>query len=204
MPEPVADPELVQDTFRRMVLPLALQAQGREVLHASGVRTGAGVVALCARAGTGKSTIACALSRRGHRLWADDAVVFEADRAGMEALPLPFTLRLRPASAAHFADGPVDSEPHTPLRPERLAAVFVLERRNGAPAEVERLASASGFREVLTHGYCFSMHDRDRNAAMVRNYLELVDRVPAFRLSFPDGLDGLGELVTLIEDATSA
>src|SRR3712207_4336913 len=35
-----ADPTVVEDAFRRMVLPLALQARGREVLHASAVRMG--------------------------------------------------------------------------------------------------------------------------------------------------------------------
>jgi hypothetical protein len=71
--EPSARPESVLDTFRRMVLPLALQAQGEEVLHASAVRMLQGVVALCAVSETGKSTLAYALSRRGFPLWADDA-----------------------------------------------------------------------------------------------------------------------------------
>ena len=201
MPEPNADPEIVEDTFRRMVLPLALQAQGREVLHASAVRTPTGVVALCAVSGTGKSTLACALSRRGHLLWADDAVCFEMNRDGVDALPLPFTLRLRPQSAAFFADGGSESEVRSPEESEPLAAVFVLERSESGGPDVERLTAASAFREVLTHGYCFSLHDRARKEAMVRNYMELVSRVPVFRVAFSEGLDRLGATLDAIEAA---
>jgi hypothetical protein len=198
LPEHGVGREVVEDAFRRMVLPLALQAQGREVLHASAVRTPDGVIALCARSGTGKSTIARALSGRGHLLWADDAVCFELNAERVEALPVPFTLRLRPASAEFFKGA--DTRIHSPVERVRLTAVFVLERSETA-AEVERLEAAPAFREVLTHGYYFSVSDRTRNAAMIQNYLELVDRVPVFCARFPEGLDRLGELLDAIEAA---
>ena len=199
VPDPGADPRVVEDAFRRMVMPLALQAQGREVLHASAVRGDAGVLALCAVSGTGKSTVACALSRRGHSLWADDAVCFEVQRADVNVLPVPFTLRLRPASAAFFADEPGDDGVQDPQGTERLACVFVLARSESGGPQIERLAAASAFREVLTHGYCFSMQDRARNETMVRNYLELVDRVPVYRITFSEGLDGLDATLDTIE-----
>ena len=201
VPEPGAGADHVEDTFRRIVLPLALQAQGYEVLHASGVQTPAGVIALCAVAGTGKSTLACALSRRGHRLWADDAVCFELSSAGAHARPLPFTLRLRPASAAFFGHTPERDAPQLPESTERVAQIFVLERSESGGPQAERLTPAAAFREVLTHGYCFSMRDRARNAAMVRSYLELVDRVPVYRVTFSEGLDHLNETLDVIEAA---
>jgi hypothetical protein len=201
IPDPGVGPDVVADAFRRMILPLALQAQGREVLHASAVRMPAGVIALCALSGTGKSTLACALSRRGHGLWADDAVCFEFAGDGVKVLPLPFTLRLRPASVAFFGGGEAEAELQRPEQTERLAAVFVLERSVNQEAACERLAAAAAFREVLTHGYCFSMHERARNEAMMRNYLELVARVPAFRVTFPEGLEHIENVLDLIETA---
>ncbi|MGH2838283.1 MAG: hypothetical protein ACRDJY_08050 [Thermoleophilaceae bacterium] len=201
VPDPGADPALIEDAYRRTVLPLALQALGHEVLHASAVRTPAGVVPLCAVSGTGKSTVAAALTRRGHDLWADDAVCFEVAESSVEVLPLPFSLRLLPASAALFAEDGIDRGLRSPEGREPLAGVFVLERSDGGRAELERLDSATAFTAVLTHGYCFSMSDRERNEAMVRNYLELVARVPVFRLTFPDGLDGLDGLLDMIEGA---
>jgi hypothetical protein len=202
VPEPGTEGHLVEDTFRRIILPLALQAQGHEVLHASAVRTPDGVLALCAVAGTGKSTLACALSRRGHRLWADDAVCLELAGRGVQVSPLPFTLRLRPASAAFFGGAPRQGAVRVPDESAPLARIFVLERlENGGP-EIEALTAAAAFRDVLTHGYCFSMQDRMRNAAMVQNYLRVVDRVPVFRVKFSGGLDRLDETLDVIEAAS--
>jgi hypothetical protein len=36
---------------------------------------------------------------------------------------------------------------------------------------------------------------------MVRNYLELVDRVPTYRVTFSEGLDRLDETLDVIEGA---
>src|SRR5918995_1944724 len=132
-----ASSHLVRDAFNRSVLPLALQGVGHEVLHASAVLARERVVALCAVSGTGKSTIACALDRRGHPLWADDAVCFDASNVPITAVSLPFALRLRPASAEYFAaneNGRREQLSVTSSRPG-LGAVVVLERSEpeGAP-----------------------------------------------------------------------
>lgn len=202
VPEPGVHAELVEDTFRRIIMPLAMQAQGHEVLHASAVRASDGVVALCAVAGTGKSTLACALSQRGHRLWADDAVCVELGAGGVHVRPLPFTLRLRPASAAFFGGAPRQGAVRSPAETASLARIFVLERSDDGDAEIERLPAAAAFREVLTHGYCFDIHDRVRSAAMVQHYLELVDRVPVYRVRFAGGFDRLEETLDVIESAS--
>jgi len=72
-------PGLVEDAYFRNVLPLVMQLRGHEVLHASAVSTPGGLVVLCGVSGAGKSTFASALSARGHRVWADDAVVLKID-----------------------------------------------------------------------------------------------------------------------------
>src|SRR5205823_1705698 len=88
--------ELVDDLFRTAVVPLALQVFGYEVLHASAVRTESGVSAFCGLSGTGKSTVAYGLSRRGYPLWADDAVVFSAvDEGTTHCFRIPFAFHLR-------------------------------------------------------------------------------------------------------------
>ena len=82
--------------------------------------------------------------------------------------PLPFTLRLRPASAAFFGGAPRQGAVRAPGETAPLARVFVLERAESGGPEIERLPAAAAFRAVLTHGYCFSIQDRVRNAAMVQ------------------------------------
>jgi hypothetical protein len=199
-----AGSELVVDAFNRTILPLALQALGHEVLHASAVLLQNSVVAICAVSGTGKSTIARALAGRGHQLWADDAVCFDATARPVTAVQLPFALRLRPASAAFFGAGRYagDNGARASSSPAALGAVVVLERQLGsATPTVHRLGGSEAFIATLTHGYAFDPEDKLRNAGMVRSYLELVDRVPVLRLTFSPGLEGLTTMVELLEQA---
>lgn len=193
-PEKGADEGVVRDAFRRAVLPMALQVLGQEVLHASGVLGPRGVAALCAVSETGKSTLAYGLSRReGYRLWGDDAVAFRLDDRGATALPVPFSIRLRPASVAFFGT-PGGAEVQEPQDEAPLAAVCVLERADGGdvpPLEIEPIASADAFPAVLTHAYVFSLADADRKRRTMETYLELVTRVPILRVRLGSGLERL-------------
>lgn len=205
----------IVDAYYRTVLPLALQARGIEVLHASAVRMHGGIVALCGVKETGKSTIAYALSQRGYSLCADDAVPFTTSGDVVRALSLPFTIRLRPSSAAFFeTDGmregqspPPDARTPVALAPERLAAVFVLQRNpaglSTAPPAVSRLTASSAFMSALTHAYCFSLRDESQRARMVQHYLDLAARVPVFEVRFGAGLDWLPAITSAIEEAVA-
>ncbi len=189
--------EEIEDAYRRCVLPMALHTRGLQVLHASAVRGPRGVVALCARSGTGKSTLAYGLSRRaGHELYADDAVAFDASGLEVAAVPLPFTLHLREASAEHFgavaAGAPADGE-RAPL-----AAVVVMER--GEELAVRRLTAAEAFTAALQHAYCFDLEGRPRRRETAERYLELTARVPMHELRFPAGFDRLAAILDLLEE----
>ena len=199
--------ELVLDAYRRRILPMALQVSGRELLHASALRLPAGVVALCADSGTGKSTIAFGLNRRGCQLWADDLVAFEvSDR--IQAISLPFNLRLRPSAAALFdldtIRPPVAASgdgvtPGTETAP--LAAICVLRRNvdSTSPVIARRLSSAEALAAVLAHAWSFGLHDHQRKRQMINHYLELVARVPIFDMSFQPGLENLPAILDAIE-----
>lgn len=197
-PDPAAPWSLVEDAYQRNVLPMVLQVRGREVLHASAVQTASGIVALCARSGVGKSTLAYALSRRGHALWADDAVAFDGAGAHVIALPLPFRIRLRPPSAAHFGVPAWSPDGHPAGgRSAPLGAVCVLER--ASVTEVRRIPPAQAFSAVLPHAYCFSLADQDRRRAMMRHYLDLVARVPVYAVRYPAGLAHVPVIANAIE-----
>lgn len=199
---------LVRDAYLRMVLPLALQAAGREVLHGSAVLTRRGVLALCAVSGTGKSTLAYGLSERGHRAWADDAVAFDSSGAPTLALPTPFAVRLRPASARHFGQR-VSAHSHTvgwraaaSDATAPLAAVCVLERLGGAapaPLALERLQPGAAFQALLPHAYAFDLNDHERKKQMMLRYLALARQTPVFRLRFKVGLEHLPTILDALE-----
>ena len=213
VPDVGADLDAVVDAYRRCVVPMALHAQGIEVLHASAVVMPAGVVAFCARARTGKSTTAFALSLRGHRLWADDAVPFEFVDDAPLALPLPFRLRLR-RRAGEFFDVRVPPDAFAPMTngssghcdPLPLAGLVLLERapKLPSPAEVGRLAPAEALTSLIEHAYWYDLGEPGRKRLMMERYAELVGAIPTWRLVFRSELEGLDELVGMIEGAVGA
>jgi hypothetical protein len=200
--------DVVLDAYHRKILPMALQVRGREVLHASAVRSSNGVTALCGFAETGKSTIAYGLSRRGYRLWADDTVVFEISGGGGLAISLPFDMRLRPPSAALFD---VDATPRPVANPDRtsptsetvpLVAVCVLRRAHGPapPVTVRSLSSGHALEAVLKHAWCFVPLEIGRKRLMISHYLELIAKVPVFDVCFQAGLGNLPTILDTIQE----
>ena len=197
---------LLRESFDRVILPLALELGGQDVLHASGIVTARGAVALCGTKETGKSTIAYAFGQRGFRLWADDAVAFQLDGDHVLSPPLPFAMRLRPPSARFFgrSERLTGSTVAVPVEPAKealaLGAVCVLERnRTGSPATVERIRPTSALTLVLPHAYFLSGEVAARRPEMVENYLGLVARVPIYHARIPGGLERLDDTLDAIE-----
>lgn len=198
---------LVVDTYRRTIVPMTLQLLGRQVLHASAVETRAGVIAFCADSQTGKSTIAFGLSQRGYRVCADDALAFETTSAGVQVFELPFSIRLRPASAKYF-DTPVPPAPE--LGPDGLisvgekvaplAALCVLTRQpEGERVRLARLDADAVIQRLLPHAYCFTLLDPELKRKTVEEYLRLAALVPVYEVRFAAAIDELPGLLNEIE-----
>lgn len=207
-PEGSASEDLVQDALHRIAMPLALQLRGVQVLHASAAVVAGGVVALCGRSGAGKSTLAYGLGRRGFALWGDDAVAFESAAGdGLRASPLPFRMRLRPASAEWFEDlahqkGAEHASPWHRGAQGPFRALFVLERCEEVPsdvaAEIVRLRPAAAFAAVLPHAYYLALDDAGLIERLLSGYLDLADRLPVFVLRYRPRLalvDRIAEMV---------
>jgi hypothetical protein len=71
------------------VIPAIAVLRGAEGLHAAALDSPDGVVAIMAPSGTGKSTLAAALIRRGWNLFADDQLTLTRDGGQVSALPGP-------------------------------------------------------------------------------------------------------------------
>jgi hypothetical protein len=194
--------EKIRDAHRRLVLPLALQAMGQEVLHASAVAVEAGAVAFCAESGTGKSTVVYALARRGHPPCADDAVAVEFGHRGPELIPLPFALRLPPASAAYYGEDARTIEVQHPVARQPLVAVCVLQREDEGTG-VRRLGRTEAFPALLAHAYSFGLNDERRRRRMVQHYLSLASEVPVFSVGLASGLSSLAGSLDEIEAAVA-
>ena len=126
------------------VLGTAALTRGGEALHAAGVLTSSGVVAIAALTGGGKSTLAAELMRRGGALFTDDLLFLSVDGGIVVGQPGPPLMNLDPAMPAG-------------LRPEDLGRITAtidgecwteVERPRPAPAAVsavvflDRTASA--------------------------------------------------------------
>jgi len=205
-PEVDATPDMVTDAYYRVALPMALLAAGYEVLHASAVSDGRGLHLFCGASRSGKSTIAYALGRRGFQVWADDAVAFKVGAGGITAVPVPFALRLR-AEVADFFEVPTRKRPqasgktealrHQGVGPRDIASVSLLER--GRDSTISRLSAPESLPAVLYHSFYFSLRDSSILRRMATQYLELVARVPVFRVSLRPGLDAMPNLLDDLE-----
>jgi hypothetical protein len=205
MPHRPLSPGFILDTYHHCVLPLMLPALGTEVLHASAVVGTGGVAAFCGVSGTGKSTIAVALARRGYAIWADDAVAVDTAEPGPTAIPLPFTVRLRSDSARFLAAagerGTSATAAPAATEPAPLAVLCMLRRTPDATAivAVERLDAAAACRATLAHAYCFSVNDPAQKRRTISNYLTMTGRVPAYEIRFRPGLEHLPAVLDAIE-----
>jgi hypothetical protein len=211
-PEVVAVPargaseKLIEEYFHRWILPVAVQVRGLEVVHASAVTSPRGVAAFSAASEAGKSTLAFGLGARGYGIWTDDALAFDVSSAGPQAFPLPFRLRLRPASATHFGlrpkpDGTIAAESDGLGGPEPIAAVFLLERTPaGPPVQIEPADPLDAFPALVGGSYHFGLEEGERKRAMLSRYLTLATAVPVYRLSIATGLANLVEVLDAVEE----
>lgn len=201
--EPGAPPGSVHGTFSRMVIPATLQFLGLEVLHASAVLAPRGVVPMCAVSGTGKSTLAYGLSRRGYRLWADDAVYLQPGGRHALAVPVPFRPRLERSAAAFFGEGAAELRLDSiaaVVQPAPVRALCVLVRRmDGDVVRSAQLAPATAFRAVLAHAHDFGLENPARKRRLVRSYLDLTSGVPVYELSFRGHLPDLPAVLDHVE-----
>ena len=193
---PGASRERLDDLYRRTVVPLFMQAVGYETLHASAVTGSSGVLAFCGERGAGKSTIAYALARRGFAQYADDTLVLDVGDAAVTTQPLPFTPRLRPASAAFFNDAGRGHATTGSPEPRPLAGVFILRRAaEGSRSEVVRLPASHALPAVLAHAHCFEPENAGARRRLLQMSLEISTRVAIVEVTFARGLEGLDALL---------
>ena len=163
----------------------------------------------CADSQGGKSTTAYGLSRRGHEMWADDAVCLDFSNIAIEAVPQPFVLRLRAPSAQHFfgdaradeirSQAPRSDSPSRTGAP--LEAVFFLERDPGmsSPPVALPVPPGAAFVRVLRQAGCFTLQNPERKKLMIERYLELSAAIRFYELRMPADLSRLGEALDCIE-----
>jgi hypothetical protein len=217
-----AMPRAFETYLLGQVLSFALLAQGREPLHATCVVVGGEAIGFLGDCGQGKSTLAAAFVRGGHRLLTDDLLVLGAARGRFLAHPGPARIKLFPHAARGvlgraFAGSPMNGRTRKlviPLGDGReppgrravpLRALYVV--RVGpvsAPVTLRRLTPQEAFVELTRNTF----NACDVGPRRLGRQLDVAARmalaVPVSCLSYPRGFDRLVRVRAAVERDLSA
>jgi len=202
---------VVREFARGPVAAVRLRQRGYLVLHGSAVAIGGQAVVFCGASGWGKSTLAAALHRRGHRLLADDVAAIRVGARGPTLLTGRPLLKLWPDSARALGldatalprvhplvdKRRVQTRRATGARVVRLGRVVILAP--GAPPDITALGHQEALIELLRHSYgartLAALHAADhfaRCAALVRT-------VPVTRLGVGAALSAVDAIAARFE-----
>jgi hypothetical protein len=120
------------------VLSYALLNQGLEPLHATVVVVDGVAIGFIGDSGYGKSSLAAAFLRAGHRLLTDDLLLLKRDDSGFCGYPGPPRIKLFPDVARRFLGASVNGTPMTRLT-TKLVIPLARRQVHGAPAQVRAL-----------------------------------------------------------------
>lgn len=201
-----APPEVLHGYLLGAVLSFALIRQGIEPLHATVVAVDGVAVALMGDCGYGKSSLAAAFLREGHRLVTDDLLVLGTTPDGLVAHPGAPRIRLFPRMARRMFGSRVKGirmNRYTPklivpleaaqyhAAPIPLAAIYVLAPprqpdRQAKPTVLRRrLSQRQGCIELVRNTFNMAVTDGPRLSRQLALAGDVVRRIPLKRLSYP-------------------
>ncbi|MDH3679147.1 MAG: hypothetical protein OEV40_04270 [Acidimicrobiia bacterium] len=202
------------------VFPRALTRRGKAILHGACLVSPSGhCYGIVGDSGRGKSTLAAALTARGHRFLADDCVVVDPSASPPSAVAAYPELRLGDDSvrlAAHC--DLVEVGDVTRGGPKKrlalpghdteldlahpLGAVFVLGRAGSdEPGLRVAYGPARATIELLSHS--FHLSKADERAGAVDRFATIAESCDVRALVYDHSPDGLRRAITDIEDVTS-
>ena len=131
-----ADTEAIATAISGPLMGILLAQRGFFLLHASTVAINGAAVAFFGPSGRGKSTLAAALSARGHALLADDMTIIDTHAPTATVLPGSPRLRLWPDSVVEALDQ--DVEELEQVRRSRAKVWAIAGRSAGEPCPLAR------------------------------------------------------------------
>jgi len=190
---------------------LSFQARGDISLHAAAVEIGDGAVILAAPSRYGKTTLAFAFQRAGHRVLSEDMICCRA--ASGEAIPGPALLRLRPDVIPEtLPDGLFVAD----QRPDRMFIGFEPGRAgSGAPVPVRAIVflregekvAAEPADPVTVVKDLWALSSRlgsdEGRADSFRHVTKLAGSVPAWNVTRPLTLEALAATVDMVQVVAS-
>lgn len=209
--DPVRDDALCVACAMMIDVVQAVLAEQPDMLsfHCAAVEIGGSLLLIPSRGHAGKSTLVARLAAEGIRIWCDDILpVAPGDREG---LALGIAPRLRLPLPKHTSPGfrafvsrhlSVDDGAYGYLRlPDgqlarhgetaRLGRILILDRREGARAELGRASRSDALRALIGQNQTM----RSASGALLDRLHAMMDRLPAYVLRYHD-LEEAAALVT--------
>jgi hypothetical protein len=201
------------------VLGFVLRRRGWLALHASVPAIRGRGIALCGEAGSGKSTTAAALALRGWPILSEDICALAEVEGTSYVLPGYPRVCLWPDSVNLLFQSPEAlplivpkgwEKRYLPLDGARarfaeqavpLAAIFLLtlDREADRAPSIEPLSKRHAVLQLVRNTYMNWLLDRWQRASEFDAIVNLVSRVPCYRVTVNRGPARLGELASLIE-----
>lgn len=216
---PQAPLESFQVYLLNQAISFALVQQGLEPLHATTVIVGGEAIALLGDSGFGKSTLAAAFLRAGHRLLTDDLLLLRPGKCGIEAYPGPARIKLFPGTARRLLGATADGVPmnavtskqiialdhelnHRTLAPIPLRAIYVLapphEMRRMRSVRIESIPPREAFLALTANTFNRRVEHSGRLRRQVSANAFLVGAVPVKKLSYPRSYARLPEVIEAV------
>jgi len=203
-------PEMFRHFLIDQIVPLMLSVHA-VVLHASAVAIDGALAAFAGPGGSGKSTIAFALSRLGHRIVSDDGVLLTAGERGTIAVPAYAGIRLWPDSEAALAAGLRGSGRPRAQAKQRfrdglafagaglLTHFYVLDPGAAAQPSFTPLSPRDTAVELIKQAFRLALDDKASLARQLDVVTAAAPGISAWRLAFPRALDQTATLARAVE-----
>lgn len=215
-PAPGVEEGVIRVFLLGACLSVLLQQRGYTVLHASAVSIGGVGIAFAGEKGTGKSTLAAALTKAGHELLSDDTVVLRNGCGVPEAIPGLPIIKLWPDSIKTIIGSEpeqypclipgmekreMDVELKFATKPVSLQRIFLIE--GGPEPEITLLGPQKALLGLLPHWYGARFGDDLLDSLGRTTHLtqcaSVVNEVPVLSLARQRSLKTMPEITRLIE-----
>ncbi|MER8657052.1 serine kinase [Mesorhizobium sp. M0847] len=219
-PAPNVDDALLAFPLLGPVMALLLHQRGLLILHASAIAVGGKSAVFMGDKGAGKSTIASAMIRAGHRLLTDDVVALDLTDRPMIVPGFP-QLKLAADAAAAFPIRQAEIRPqvhaaidkmqhrlHAGFAADAVPAtrIYILERSD--KAAITPLPGIGALPAIIKFSYVTRFGRPalvgDFATTHLRQCAALASQIGVCRLEVPTGLDRICEAVALIENDLAA
>lgn len=219
-----ACPGVTEQTLRHLylnlILPMALERQGKWVFHASAIDSPAGALVFVGESGRGKSTLAASFALAGHPFLTDDALVLEPWGQGYLVQPSHPSIRLWEDSRSTLVGENAELAPAVQytdkarllsgkalrfcLDARPLRCMYFLGNDDVDEVSIQPIAPSEALIALVRNSFVLDIESGASLSANFNRIVEILDSSTYFRLDYPRSFDALPLVRAAILEHASA